>query len=186
MDMLPSLCAAMVRANGDSLVLESGRAPYVVAGTHRQDVAKATLSDNALEVLVDQIFSESGRHTFRESGFASEAVDVPSAGLTLAATVLRSDDGISIELKRAPAEPAPVQLTAVVDDSLFAAPEQTLTTSEKLDDWEPSPGIFVDSDADAPVDEAPVLTLDPAPALRTTRGRRSTSTRRLRLQLLLR
>jgi len=165
MDMLPSLCAAMVRANGDSLVLESGRAPYVVAGTHRQDVAKATLSGNALEVLVDQIFSESARHTFRESGFASEAVDVPSAGLTLAATVLRSDDGISIELKRAPAEPAPVPLTAVGDDSLFAAPEQTLTTSEKLDDWEASPGIFVDSDADAPVDEAPVLTLDPAPAL---------------------
>ncbi len=72
MDMLPSLCAAMVRANGDSLVLESGRAPYVVAGTHRQDVAKATLSDNALEALVGQIFSESARHTFKESGFASE------------------------------------------------------------------------------------------------------------------
>ena len=114
MDMLPSLCAAMMRANGDSLVLESGRAPYVVAGTQRQDVAKATLSDNALEALVAQIFSEPGRQAFKDSGFASEQVEVPSAGLTLAATVLRSDDGISIELKRAPVpsvEAAPVQLT---------------------------------------------------------------------------
>jgi Tfp pilus assembly pilus retraction ATPase PilT len=165
MDMLPSLCAAMVRANGDSLVLESGRAPYVVAGTQRQDVAKATLSDNALEALVGQIFSESGRTTFKESGFASEEVAVPSAGLTLSATVLRSDDGISIELKRAPAaEPEPVQLTGAGDDSLFAAPEQTLTTSEKLGEWEPSPGIFVDGEPEMPADDAPALTLDPAPA----------------------
>ena len=165
MDMLPSLCAAMVRANGDSLVLESGRAPYVVAGTQRQDVAKATLSDNALEALVGQIFSESGRHTFKESGFASEEVEVPSAGLTLSATVLRSDDGISIELKRAPALDAAPEQLAAGDDSLFAAPEQTLTTAEKLDEWEPSPGIFVDSaDDEVPGDEAPVLTLDPAPA----------------------
>jgi Tfp pilus assembly pilus retraction ATPase PilT len=166
MDMLPSLCAAMVRANGDSLVLESGRAPYVVAGTQRQDVAKATLSDHALEALVGQIFSESGRHSFKESGFASEDVHVPSAGLTLSATVLRSDDGVSIELKRAPAvEPAPVQLTGVGDDSLFAAPEQTLTTSEQLDEWVPSPDIFADSEPQAPEEEqdVPVVMLDPAP-----------------------
>ena len=165
MDMLPSLCAAMVRANGDSLVLESGRAPYVVAGTQRQDVAKATLSDNALEALVGQIFSESGRHSFKESGFASEDVHVPSAGLTLSATVLRSDDGVSIELKRAPAmEPAPVQLTGVGDDSLFAAPEQTLTTSEQLDEWDPSPGIFADSEPQVPEEDVPVVMLDPGPA----------------------
>ena len=152
MDMLPSLCAAMMRANGDSLVLESGRAPYVVAGTQRQDVAKATLSDNALEALVGQIFSEPGRQAFKESGFASERVEVPSAGLTLAATVLRSDDGISIELKRAPVpsvEAAPVQLPGNDDDSLFAAPEQTLSTAEKLDEWEAAPGIFVESSTDA-------------------------------------
>ncbi len=151
MDMLPSLCTAMMRANGDSLVLESGRAPYVVAGTQRQDVAKATLSDNALEALVGQIFSEPGRQAFKESGFASEQVAVPSAGLTLSATVLRSDDGISIELKRTvvPApEVAPVQLTG--DDSLFAAPEQTLTSAVQLDQLEPSPGIFVEDSAHTP------------------------------------
>jgi Tfp pilus assembly pilus retraction ATPase PilT len=152
MDMLPSLCAAMVRANGDSLVLESGRAPYVVAGTQRQDVAKATLSNNALEALVSQIFSEPGRQAFKESGFASEDVDVPSAGLMLSATVLKSDDGISIELKRAPAaallESVPVQLSGEDDDSLLAPPEQMLTTAESLGDWEPSPGIFVEPAAD--------------------------------------
>ena len=164
MDMLPSLCAAMVRANGDSLVLESGRAPYVVAGTHRQDVAKATLSDNALEALVGQIFSESGRHSFKESGFASEEVQVPSAGLTLSATVLRSDDGISIELKHTTAtSQAPIELTGAGDDSLFAQPEQTLTTAENLDEWEPSPEIFAYSEPDAPVDETPVVEADLAP-----------------------
>ena len=99
MDMLSSLCTAMVRANGDSLVLESGRAPYVMSGLDRQEVAKSTLSDNALEALVTQIFSEGGRQAFRDDGHTVEQIDVPSSGLTLTATARRQDDGVYIELR---------------------------------------------------------------------------------------
>ena len=151
MDMLSSLCTAMVRANGDSLVLESGRAPYVMSGLDRQEVAKSTLSDNALEALVTQIFSEAGRQAFRDSGNTIEQIDVPSSGLTLTATARRQDDGVYIELRRAPAaieEPAVVP-TVDADESLFvpaelpAAPEHPLTAGPGVDEWDRTPELFV-------------------------------------------
>ncbi|HEY6507880.1 MAG TPA: hypothetical protein VIY56_07690, partial [Vicinamibacterales bacterium] len=158
--MLPSLCAAMVRANGDSLLLESGRAPYVMSGTHRQDVAKATLSDNALEALVAQIFSGPGRDAFRETGRTAEDVDVPSAGLTLKATAERRDGAIVIELRRTPMyELEPTQIpTPSVDEGLFAAPEHPLPAPEQLAGWESTPGLFVDHshDEDTPNEDAVV------------------------------
>ncbi len=151
MDMLSSLCAAMVRANGDSLVLESGRAPYVIAGLDRQEVAKSTLSDNALEALVAQVFSETGRQAFRDSGSTLEQIDVPSSGLTLTATARRQDDGIFIELRRAPAgieEPVATP-TVDADESLFVPAElpsaPDLTAPANLNAWERTPGLFVDA-----------------------------------------
>jgi len=153
MDMLSSLCTAMVRANGDNLVLESGRAPYVMSGLDRQEVAKSTLSDNALEALVTQIFSEAGRQAFRGDGHTVEQIDVPSSGLTLMATARRQDDGIFIELRRAPAaveEPAAMP-TVDADESLFvpaempAAPEHPLTAAPAPGEWDRTPGLFVDA-----------------------------------------
>ena len=157
MDMLPSLCAAMVRANGDSLLLESGRAPYVMSGTHRQDVAKATLSDNALEALVAQIFSGPGRDAFRETGRTAEDVDVPSAGLTLKATAERRDGAIVIELRRTPTyelEPTDIPPPSV-DEGLFAAPEHPLPAAEQLSGWETTPGLFLDHSQDEGAPEEP-------------------------------
>ncbi len=130
MDMLSSLCAAMVRANGNSLVLESGRAPYVLSGLDRQEVAKSTLSDNALEALVTQVFSESGRQAFRDTGNTIEQIDVSSSGLTLMATARRQDDGIFIELRR-------------------AGVGETGAASHA---WEQTPGLCVDSTSETGIE----------------------------------
>ena len=136
MDMLPSLCTAMVRANGDSLLLESGRAPYVMSGTHRQDVAKATLSDNALEALVAQIFSGPARDAFRETGRTAEGVDVPSAGLTLKATAERRDGAIVIELRLSL---VPIEGSDVAPnlDKLYLFCEERIGKALTTDDHEP-------------------------------------------------
>jgi Tfp pilus assembly pilus retraction ATPase PilT len=158
MDMLSSLCAAMVRANGDSLVLESGQAPYVISGLDRQEVAKSTLSDNALEALVAQVFSDNGRQAFRDNGSTLEQIDVPSSGLTLMATARRQDDGIFIELRRAPAAvEEPVATPAVnADESLFVPepPAVELTDPASSNAWERTPGLFVET-ASPSGDDAP-------------------------------
>lgn len=143
MDMLPSLCAAMVRANGDSLVLESGCPPYVLTDAGRTDVAKATLSDTALDALVGQIFSESAREAFRAHGHATERVDVPSSGLLLTASADRRDHGIVITLSKTPLyDLPPMTPEPAVDESLFAAPEHPMPAAEQLQGWEATPGIF--------------------------------------------
>lgn len=118
MDMLPSLCAAMERAGGDSLVLREGMPPHVLAGTSRHDVARAVLSHNALEALVRQIFSESARLTLTDTGAASEVVTVPEASLVLIAKVTREGDVLGIELARHTEEARP----APEDEALSLAP----------------------------------------------------------------
>lgn len=100
MDMLPSLCAAMERAGGDSLVLREGMPPHVLAGTSRHDVARAVLSHNALEALVRQIFSDGARQTLSDAGSVAEVVTVPEASLRLIARASRAGDILSIELVR--------------------------------------------------------------------------------------
>ncbi len=100
MDMLPSLCAAMERAGGDSLVLREGMPPHVLAGSSRHDVARAVLSHNALEALVRQIFSDGARQTLSDAGSVAEVVTVPEASLLLMAKASREGDVLSIELAR--------------------------------------------------------------------------------------
>ena len=96
MDMLPTLCAAMKRAGGDALVLRTGESPHVLTGGGRQNVARAILSANALEALVTQIFSETGRQQLRDTGQVLEEVTV-SGGLLLSAWAERTSGHVTIE-----------------------------------------------------------------------------------------
>src|ERR1043165_5586073 len=104
MDMLPTLCAAMKRAGGDALVLRTGESPHVLTGGGRQNVARAILSANALEALVTQIFSETGRQQLRDSGQVLEEVTV-SGGLLLSAWAERTSNHVTIELRECAPEP---------------------------------------------------------------------------------
>jgi len=104
MDMLPTLCTAMKRAGGDCLVLRTGEPPHVLIGTGRQNVARAILSTHAVEALVSQIFSDTGRKALAETTRVDERVTVPDAGLTLTASARREGDQISIELREYVAE----------------------------------------------------------------------------------
>ena len=116
MDMLPTLCAAMKRAGGDTLVLRTGESPHVLTGSTRQNVARAILSANALEALVTQIFSESARRTLRDKGRVVEPVTV-SGGLALSASAERTADSVTIELREATADGQIGPVLAKGDDS---------------------------------------------------------------------
>jgi Tfp pilus assembly pilus retraction ATPase PilT len=100
MDLLPSLCAAMMRTGGDSLILREGSPPHVMAGMKRYDVARAVLSHNAVEALLLQIFSDASRRTFQETGYVVELVRVAEPALVVTAKAEREDDQLRIELVR--------------------------------------------------------------------------------------
>ena len=108
MDMLPTLCSAMKRAGGDALVLRTGESPHVLTASGRQNVARAVLSGNALEALVTQIFTGSGRQTLFDTGQVVEQITVPEVGLTLSARAERTADQVTIELRESAPEPVAV------------------------------------------------------------------------------
>ena len=110
----------MKRAGGDALVLRTGESPHVLTGSGRQNVARAVLSANALEALVTQIFSETGRQTLRDSGHVVEDVTV-SGGLVLSARGERTPDAVTIELRES--APAPVEAAPAPEPPTMAAPE---------------------------------------------------------------
>ena len=121
MDMLPTLCAAMKRAGGDSLILRTGESPHVLTGSGRQNVARAVLSANALEALVTQIFSDAGRQMLRESGHVLEDVTV-SGGLVLSARGERAADYVTIELRERAPEPMAADLVSEPERETVATP----------------------------------------------------------------
>ena len=153
----------MKRAGGDALVLRSGESPHVLTGGGRQNVARAILSANALEALVTQIFSETGRHVLRDMGHVVETVTV-SGGLVLTARGERTTEHVTIELREnAPAplesghalEPdvAEVAETRDVNDAAAAAAE---TPQQWMD-------VSVGSGAEGAFDAVPSFAVgDPA------------------------
>jgi twitching motility protein PilT len=166
MDMLPTLCAAMKRAGGDALVLRTGESPHVLTGGGRQNVARAVLSANALEALVMQIFSETGRETLLHSGYVAEQVTV-NGGLLLTATAERTTDHVTIELREGAAEPEAV---AQIDPAPVAEEAESQEwfevsvggSAEGAFDAVPSFAIGTDSDLrEAPVHEIAPVEIEP-------------------------
>lgn len=98
MSLMPSLCAALERAGGERLVMRAGERPHVLAGAHRQDVASAVLSINAVEALAEQILSGAGRQELSATGVVSEPVHSESFPHPLTARAERVGDDFSIEL----------------------------------------------------------------------------------------
>ena len=131
MDLLPSLCAAMMRTGGDSLILREGLPPHVMAGMKRYDVARAVLSHNAVEALLLQIFSDASRRTFQETGYVVEVVRVAEPALVVTAKAEREDDQLRIELVRQPEE----TLRSVADEF---APDLHLERADAESEEEPA------------------------------------------------
>jgi len=171
----------MKRAGGDALVLRTGESPHVLTGDGRQNVARAILSANALEALVTQIFSETGRRQLRDSGQVLEEVTV-SGGLLLSAWAERTSDHVTIELRECAPEPvaaAPAAEPEVVsaepaiemhdsEHPVEGAPQQWLEVSvgEAAEGaFDAVPSFAINGDAfeqrEAPVHEIAAAELEP-------------------------
>ena len=111
MSLMPSLCAALERANGQRLVMRAGERPHVLTGDRRHDVASAVLSVNAVEALVDQILSSESRRILSEQGSVEETLSTPAFPHPLTAKAERVGDDFCVELivrfPEAATEPAP-------------------------------------------------------------------------------
>jgi twitching motility protein PilT len=167
MSLMPSLCAALERANGDRLVMRAGERPHVLAGDRRHDVASAVLSVNAVEALAEQVLSAAARETLTAQGAVSERVHSTSFPRPLMARAERVGDDFCIELiasgvgeiEEAPQEPQYVPQPEPVHEAP-PAPEAVAAPPVEV---APPPAMSIEPEPD-PVRETPVAEVSPLPA----------------------
>jgi twitching motility protein PilT len=119
MPLVDSLLTAIVRSDGDALVLHVGEKPYVVAAAGPVELSRQGLGLGAMEGLLAQLLSADALRGLREMGAVEhELATIPAAGgdrFTVIAA--RGGDDIWIEVRRhrraRPPVPAVAPATAV-------------------------------------------------------------------------
>ena len=140
MPLVTSLLTAIVRANGDALVLHAGERPYVVAPAGQLELASRALTLDAVKGMLNELLPADARHTLGEIGAVQRDLGSPAfaAGDSFSVVAARGGDDIWIEIRRhrfvAPAE-AP-RAAAVADVAPKPAVEPQLLPEREP---EPSP-----------------------------------------------
>lgn len=164
MAVVESLLSALVRADGEALVLHIGERPYVVVGTQTTNISAHALNVDAMTSLLSQLLPADVQTQLEESGAAQHVLEFPGADRFIVVAA-KGGDEIWIEIRRRPAAPAPAP----------AAPHADNVISTFLLASEPGGGFRasepVESDAPAAVDSsaAPEPSAVVVPMTRTVR-----------------
>jgi twitching motility protein PilT len=102
MPLVDSLLTAIVRSDGDALVLHVGEKPYVVAATGSVELSRQGLGLGAMEGLLAQLLSAEALRGLREMGAVEHELAASPAGGADRFTVVaaRGGDDIWIEVRR--------------------------------------------------------------------------------------
>ena len=102
MPLVTSLLTAIVRANGDALVLHAGERPYVVAPSGQLELASRALTLDAVKGMLNELLPAEARQSLDEIGAVQH--DLASAafapGQTFSVVAARGGDDIWIEIRR--------------------------------------------------------------------------------------
>jgi twitching motility protein PilT len=107
MSLVDSLLAAIVRADGDALVMHAGEKPYVVASTGSVELSTRPLTLDAMQRMVSQLLDADERRALDEAGAVERQLPraaAPGERFTLVAA--RGGDDVWVEIRRHRKEPA--------------------------------------------------------------------------------
>ena len=132
MPLVDSLLTAVVRSDGDALVLHVGEKPYVVAAGGPVELSRQGLGLGAMEGMLAQLLSADALRALREMGAVEHELDdrPASSGDRFTVVAARGGDDIWIELRRHRRRRAAVAAVAV-------APEPVAAVIGVADDIEP-------------------------------------------------
>ena len=102
MSLVPSLLQAIVRVDGDALVMHAGDKPYVVSPTGQVDLASRGLSLDAVDGIVAQLLSVESRNALDEFGAVQyELPALPEfSGEHFTVVAARGGDDLWVEVRR--------------------------------------------------------------------------------------
>ena len=102
MALVDSLLTAIVRADGDALVLHAGERPYVVAPTGQSELASRVLTLDAMIGMVGELLPEEARHALEELGAVQHELppSTVAKGESFTVVAARGGDDIWMEIRR--------------------------------------------------------------------------------------
>ena len=136
MPLVDSLLTAVVRSDGDALVLHVGEKPYVVAAGGSVELSRQGLGLGAMEGMLAQLLSADALRALREMGAVEhELDDRPAAsGDRFTVVAARGGDDIWIELRRH----RRMRAAAVAAAAVAVAPEPVAAVA-------PAPALVVEA-----------------------------------------
>lgn len=122
MSLVDSLLTAVVRSDGDALVLHVGEKPYVVAAGGPVELSRQGLGLGAMEGMLAQLLSADALRALREMGAVEHELDdrPASSGDRFTVVAARGGDDIWIELRRHRRRRAAVAAAAVAPEPVAA------------------------------------------------------------------
>jgi twitching motility protein PilT len=100
--LVESLLTAIVRADGDALVLHVGERPYVVAASGQVELSSRTLTLEAISGILGQLISPAAEKSLEELGAVEQELDPSSAvpDERFAVVAARGGNDIWMEIRR--------------------------------------------------------------------------------------
>ena len=103
MPLVTSLLTAIVRADGDALVLHAGERPYVVAPAGQLELASRALTLDAVKGMLNELLSAEARQSLDEIGAVQHDLGRSTASRRarrFSVVAARGGDDIWIEIRR--------------------------------------------------------------------------------------
>ena len=126
MPLVESLLTAIVRSDGDALVLHVGERPYVVAASGQVELSSRALTFEAMSGMLGQLLSPDAEKTLDELGAVEHHVSplsvAPGESFTVVAARGGNDIWIEIRRRRRVTPPPPAEPAAPVVTESVAAP----------------------------------------------------------------
>jgi twitching motility protein PilT len=187
MSLVPSLLQAIVRVDGEALVMHAGDKPYVVSPTGQVELASKGLALEAVTGIVSQLLPVELQHALEEFGAVQyelpAAIEFPGEQFTVVAA--RGGDDVWIEIRRRhvdeddrvpddllpPRSPAAVQVDTTIPTGIMSAPPVAApvhVAPEKMTPPAaaivPPPAVVIAPPPQAVVAPSPVAVVAPPPA----------------------
>jgi twitching motility protein PilT len=139
--LVTSLLTAIVRANGDALVLHAGERPYVVAPSGQSHLASRALTLEAVKGMLNELLPAEARQSLDDIGAVQHELRSPAfPGQTFSVVAARGGDDIWIEIRRH-RKPVPIEVPLAAPPPPPPEPEPEPVVQVAQPELEPEPEL---------------------------------------------
>jgi twitching motility protein PilT len=154
--LVDSLLSAIVKADGDALVLHAGERPYVVAPSGQSDLASRELTLEAMKGMVNELLPVEARKALDDDGAVQHQLTSSAGGEEFTVVAAKGGDDIWIEIRRRRQNVGAVEVQQPIEAVAPPEPPSPPPSPSPSHSPEPvaeSPAVVLESPTEATTDE---------------------------------